>query len=41
MTPQSELLTSDSFCVQPRNTPVKELSVFNYVLVALRFGLGW
>lgn len=41
MTPRSELLTSNSFCVQPWNTPVKELSVFNYDLVALQFGLCW
>lgn len=40
MTPQRELLTLDSFCVQPWNALVKELSVFNYVPVALQFGLS-
>lgn len=40
MSPQRELLTLDSFCVQPWNSLVKELSVFNYVPVALQFGLS-
>lgn len=40
MTPQRELLTLNSFCVQPWNPLVKELSVFNYVPVAFQFGLS-